>query len=63
MYLNYFEDLILIVSWLGAAEIPVTSEPPLPWYQQNYETQRLAVILKTSPEIIHKTLLEISNEQ
>lgn len=59
LYLNYMEDFKYLVAWLKPVppELPL---PELPWYEQNYEVGELAKILGTTPQVIHKTLKELS---
>jgi hypothetical protein len=53
------EDFKYLVAWLKPVppELPL---PELPWYEQNYEVGELAKILGTTPQVIHKTLKELS---
>lgn len=64
LYLNYMEDFILLVKWIGPTEHPQDNTlPKLQWYQQNYEVDRIAAILSIRPELVLYYLERIySNE-
>lgn len=63
LYINYFENLILLIKWLGVDKCSesglITSAPK--WYEGNYEVQELSKHLGVSQAMIFKTLKEIDH--
>jgi hypothetical protein len=56
LYLNYMADFKLLTDWLGPLDIPEKLTTPIPWWQGNYEVQRLAILFGTDEETIYFTL-------
>ncbi len=54
LYCNDMEGFKLLVDWLGPIQIPELEVIQIPRMRENYEVQRIAMILKCDESIVYQ---------